>query len=344
MSFSIRKLFQDASSKVNHAVKSVETGASNALKSAEKTVSPAVAKVKDFADTFEQGVVQPLIGLPSRDKPSNEPALYKGDGNTTRYGKLDGQLTVDGIQASDINQGRIGDCYFLSSMAAVANSHPELIQKAITQNGDGTYTVKFHQPPVIGDLLRSTGWGGVGAGGPVERFLQKLGVKPTQTAEVKIDGKLPLDGGVDPYVHNDQNELWPMLMEKAFAKQFGGYTAIGSGGEAGSALMALTGAPLDHVAPHGTSTDALWAKLSAASAAKDPMVATTGGSAPNPDIVTRHCYSVFGTEEKDGQRYVVLRNPWGNHEPGNDGTDDGVFRMTVEDFQKNFNALDIAKV
>jgi hypothetical protein len=257
---------------------------------------------------------------------------------------VDGALTVDGVQASDVNQGRIGDCYFLSSMASIAKTHPELIEKAITQNADGTYTVKFHQPPGIGDVMRATGWGGVGGEGYVERFLQKFGVKPSETHEVVIDGKLPQDGGSNPYVHNGQNELWPMLMEKAFAKMFGGYTAIGSGGEAGSALMALTGAPLDHVALHKTGTDALWAKLSDASANGYPMVATTGGSAPDPDVITRHCYSVFGTEEKDGQRYVVLRNPWGHGEVGKDGADDGVFRMTVEDFQKNYNALDIAQV
>lgn len=344
MGFSIGKWVHDASSKVSDTVQHAEAKVADTVKSVEAKVSTAVGKAKDFADTFEKGVVEPLLHPVNRGDPSAEPALYKEDGKTTSYQQVPGQLVVDGIQSSDVDQGRIGDCYFLSSMAAVAQTHPELIQNAITQNTDGTYTVTFHQPPVVGDWLKATGWGGVVAQGYTSRGLEALGINPTGTSQVQIDGKLPVDGGSQPYVHNPQHELWPALMEKAFAKNFGGYTAIGSGGEAGSALTALTGAPVDHTALHSTSTDALWAKLTAASAAKDPMVATTGKSAPNPDIVTGHCYSVFGTEEENGQRYVILRNPWGHHEPGNDGKDDGVFRMTVEDFQKNYNALDIAKL
>ena len=38
-----------------------------------------------------------------------------------------------------------------------------------------------------------------------------------------------------------------------------------------------------------------------------------------------------------GQRMiVVLRNPWGNGEPGADGKDDGVFEMPLADFQRNY--------
>jgi|GEM_PF-4609319 len=344
MGFSLGKLIHDTSSKVSNTVKQAETKVSNTVKAVETKVSTTVAQAKDFADTFEKGVVEPLLHPTNLSDPSAEPALNKEDAKNTSYQQVDGQLVVGGIQSSDVDQGSIGDCYFLSSMASVAQTHPELLKNAITANPDGTYTVKFHQPPVVGNLLKATGWGGVVAQGYVSRGLEALGIKPTATSEVQIDGKLPVKNGSEPYVHNGQTELWPMLMEKAFAKNFGGYTAIGNGGEAGSALTALTGAPVDHTSVHKASTDELWAKLSAASAAKDPMVATTGKSAPNPDIVTGHCYSVFGTEEKDGQRYVVLRNPWGHHEPGKDAADDGVFRMTVEDFQKNYNALDIAKV
>lgn len=344
MGFSLGKLIHDASSKVSNTVKQVESKAQNVVKAAEQKVSHVVDVVKDTADTFEKGVVEPLLHRPDLGDPYAQPALYKEDGKTTTWQTLPGQLTVDGIQAGDVNQGRIGDCYFLSTMASVAATHPELIQNAITQNPDGTYSVQFHQTPAVGDVLDATGWGGVGAEGYVQRFLQHFGVKPTEVQTVQIDGKLPVDGGGDPYVHNGNNELWPMLMEKAFAKQHGGYTAIGSGAEAGSALMAVTGAPLDHISNKHSSTDELWAKLSDASAKKNPMVASTGLHAPDPNIVTRHCYSVLGTEEKDGQRLVVVRNPWGHHEPGSDGADDGVFRMTVEEFQKNFAMVDIAKV
>ena len=37
-----------------------------------------------------------------------------------------------------------------------------------------------------------------------------------------------------------------------------------------------------------------------------------------------HVYTVLGVGEENGQRYVHLRNPWGNTEPGRDGKCDGV--------------------
>ncbi|MBI5542775.1 MAG: hypothetical protein HY901_02725 [Deltaproteobacteria bacterium] len=37
-------------------------------------------------------------------------------------------------------------------------------------------------------------------------------------------------------------------------------------------------------------------------------------------------------QKSGGQTYVQLRNPWGSGEFGRDGKDDGIFRMTQEDF------------
>ena len=50
-----------------------------------------------------------------------------------------------------------------------------------------------------------------------------------------------------------------------------------------------------------------------------------------------HAYAVLGVEEKDGQRVLLLRNPWGRGEPGNDGRNDGFFRVTPQQLVKWFD-------
>ena len=44
---------------------------------------------------------------------------------------------------SDISQGFIGDCYYVSSLGNVARLYPEKIKEAIRDNGDGTVTVRL---------------------------------------------------------------------------------------------------------------------------------------------------------------------------------------------------------
>ena len=48
-----------------------------------------------------------------------------------------------GVSLESVRQGGLGSCYFHSTVAAVARWHPQAIQKIITENNDGTYTVLF---------------------------------------------------------------------------------------------------------------------------------------------------------------------------------------------------------
>jgi hypothetical protein len=50
---------------------------------------------------------------------------------------------TSGPTMSDINQGYLGDCYLLSSLAEVANQDQSAIESMITNNGNGTYGVRF---------------------------------------------------------------------------------------------------------------------------------------------------------------------------------------------------------
>ena len=43
----------------------------------------------------------------------------------------------------DVNQGYLGDCYFVSSLGEVALQDPSAIENMISSNGNGTYSVRF---------------------------------------------------------------------------------------------------------------------------------------------------------------------------------------------------------
>ena len=64
---------------------------------------------------------------------------------TVTYSAVNSPLFgASGPSMSDINQGYLGDCYLLSALAEVANQDPSAITSMITNNGNGTYGVRFY--------------------------------------------------------------------------------------------------------------------------------------------------------------------------------------------------------
>jgi len=62
----------------------------------------------------------------------------------------------DGVDACDIKQGGLGDCYLLSAMSVLAHSRPELIKKIFhpesqSYKSNGMYSVMFYRnrKPVV---------------------------------------------------------------------------------------------------------------------------------------------------------------------------------------------------
>jgi hypothetical protein len=233
--------------------------------------------------------------------PADEPRLPAGkdmDGHPfegLHYQPYRGDLVVGGISGSDVGQGDLGDCYFLSSLVALANNHPEAVRDAIKANGDGTYTVTFQDRK-----------GGTSTPVPVRVDAQF----PTDASGAQKFGK-GLESGPDG------QELWPALYEKAYATWKQGYVHINQGGDGGTALGELTGKPSETVTPDKLSADELWQKLTAAQAAKDPMVSSTPltrelekrAGKDQDGLIEGHYYAVAGVSERDGQRYVKLYTP-----------------------------------
>ncbi|MBI5201656.1 MAG: hypothetical protein HY925_08740, partial [Elusimicrobia bacterium] len=149
-----------------------------------------------------------------------------------KYVKIAGDLYVKGprdaadIHPNDVKQGAIGDCYYMSSIASVAQQRPELIREMIHDDGKGRYTVTYHR------------WDG----------------DAPAAVKVTVDNTFPSRAAGPLYAHDGDTELWPMILEKAYAKfHDNSYVQIGYGGWPDEALRELSGKPSSRTDARSTS-------------------------------------------------------------------------------------------
>ncbi|MBD2325782.1 C2 family cysteine protease [Alkalinema sp. FACHB-956] len=234
------------------------------------------------------------------------------------YQKAEGSLFQNGISYFDIDQGAVGDCYFLASLGAVALHAPNRIADMFTDNADGTFTVRFF---VDGQENYVT----------VDRYL------PTYEA----NGKFVYANDASGLGYwDDRNELWVALAEKAYAQlnqesfnlpalgllgisQDGSNTYEGiSGGWAFNALTHITG--LNAMPHQDLSSGALfWASNTIAEMMtafnQGRMVVVNTTRPDNADVVGKHAYILAGYDANTG--YFSLYNPWhSNPESANNPT------------------------
>ena len=257
-----------------------------------------------------------------RPHPGADPVLK---GKDLTYATLDGELFgLGGPKTADIQQGGLGDCYFLASLAAVVADEPNAVQNAIKSNDDGTYSVRFY---------RSEG--------------KAVWITVDATLPVDKNGNLAYARGVDSDADGNL-ELWVPIMEKAYAvfkDQYGpsdgvhGYEDLGRGGSASDAILALTGKSARYFSTP-SSDSALEDLLSAANDGAEVVVGTKknlGGG-----WVGNHAYTVLGTYEENGRVLVRLRNPWGSTEPDEavaDRQNDGVFDIALDDLKDQIKGI-----
>jgi len=152
------------------------------------------AKLIAFVTSGEAERLAVLSTETGRARPLKTPALTVASSKlrSVHWEKQVGRLTVDGFNLDDPMQGQVGDCYLISSMVVVARARPDLLQKAIVDHGDGTYTVTYQSRPVRG--------------------------LPTVPVEVTVDTTIAKRRSKPEYASaRNPKELWPLILEKAYA-------------------------------------------------------------------------------------------------------------------------------
>ncbi len=212
------------------------------------------------------------------------------------YTYTEGSLVVDGFSVDDVEQGNIGNCYFLTSLSSLAVNKPHLLQDMFIDNGDGTFTVKFYNQANEAEYVT------------VDRYLPTINNQLAYASQ----GATASDAS---------NELWVALAEKAYAQlaesgwsrpsvyttayNTNSYAAIDTGwmNEAIDVLTDLTTYTYT-LHPDAALTEAILANL-----VETDRLLTVGFTDGNGLVVDNHAYSMNSFDAIT--REFHLDNSWG---------------------------------
>jgi hypothetical protein len=217
-------------------------------------------------------------------------------------------LSDDAFDLSQIKQGGIGDCWFISAAGAVGANDPDFIRDHIRYNPDGSYTVTLYDD-----------------GKPVD---------------VRVEASTITDGVTNP----DDKPTWLSLYEKAAAAHLGGdYDDIDSD-QVARGLELVTGRGADNDGDRGLDDiqdDLDDGRVLVVSTEDDSDSGWNpfDTSTDDDNVVPNHAYVIESVTERDGEKIIRLVNPWG---PEGGSTEDGKFKdgvleLTEDEFHDNFD-------
>ncbi|XP_037002663.2 calpain-13 [Artibeus jamaicensis] len=257
-------------------------------------------------------------------------------------GKSEPHFILEGVSRFDITQGCAGDCWFLAALGSLTQNQKHL------QN-----------------ILRNQSFSHQYAG--IFRFwFWQCG----QWVEVVVDDRLPVLNNEYLFVcpRSNNQEFWPCLLEKAYAKFRGSYLHLHYG-YLPDGLVDLTGGVVTTMDLHSSLSDLVTmvkmaAKEESLMTCATPCGPTGVATSMKNGLVSQHAYTVTGAETIQSgtgwEDLIRLWNPWGHTEwqgRWRDGSpewqetqdprkiqlyknkEDGEFWMPCRDFQDNFSCL-----
>jgi hypothetical protein len=217
---------------------------------------------------------------------------------------------------TDVAQGAIGDCYFMSALGETALRTPQTIESMFIDNGDGTFTVRFYR--------------------------YDSATKQTTADYVTVNLVLPVYAKDGTFVYanhgllgsngqpltysNPSNVLWVALAEKAYAQlaeegwsrpsKLNSYDAL-SDGSGGTALLNITGVT-DGVSLSISSPNAEQQILNALFSGEMITMSTYSSLPPHSPVDTGHVLMLVGYDVVN-QLFLIV-NPYDdyaqNHQHG----------------------------
>ena len=199
------------------------------------------------------------------------------------------------ISVADIHQGGLADCFLLASIGELALFHPASITSMIHPNGNGTETVSLHTDANGGvPIFGSTAFKSIAV--TVPDSFSPLGVNGPDSASQDIIGT--------------QQEIWPQVLEEAYAYLNNGYAGIANGGSPVIAMEELTGQAAIWTTPQRMS----WASLLNHISQGDLLTFDTASRPSSPyALVPSHAYMFAGVDTT--RQTLQLLNPWGFGNP-----------------------------
>jgi len=208
------------------------------------------------------------------------------------------EIFVDGTSRRDVLQGILGDCWLLSTCAALAKRE-DLLQRVIDPQQ------KLFGPGYTG-VIRINIW------------------RYGSWTPVYIDDRLPQKNGKYCFAHcQDPREFWVALIEKAYAKLHGSYEAV-EGGMPIEAMVDLTGGLAERYELNNhKQVKQLYKYLRKSFASQAFITCSRQGDwrrahrAEKNGLVEGHAYTITGlyrvnTNNSGRVALVRIRNPWGD--------------------------------
>ncbi|KAK0720544.1 hypothetical protein B0H67DRAFT_552699 [Lasiosphaeris hirsuta] len=315
-----------------------------------------------------------VLGSPEKHTPQGRvPGSRFAPKSVKRVGEIfdEPKFYIDGPTANDVRQGRDGDCWLMAALCTLSNK-PGLIERICVHHdvNVGVYGFVFHRDgewysEIIDDKLYLTKPDydeAVSDRINIERILWDDRERP-DSEEIYRKTYQSNSGALYFAQCENPNETWLPLLEKAYAKAHGDYAAI-EGGFTGEGIEDLTGGVTSEL----FTTDILdkenfW-KNELMQVNKEFLFGcSTGlwgrGFGDRKGIVELHAYSVMRAVEMDGERLLLLKNPWGKTEwkgPWSDGSkewtpewlqklehrfgDDGAFWISYKELLRKYQNFD----
>ena len=214
-------------------------------------------------------------------------------------------FSAGGPKMEDIQQGEIGDCWLVASLASIVKSDPKTIENIMKDNKDGTVDVTLQRESETGRFKKEVY--------TVEKSL--------------IKRKWGLFGLTDNIMSRSKENIWVQMIEKAFSAYFAKgnepinyYNITGGGGIGRDAFKIILGkeakGSYDSKSLSGDRKE-LFERIKRALDSKIPLYygidkeRDVVKDVDGDKVMAAHAFSLIGAEEKDGKYYIELRNPWG---------------------------------